>query len=71
MPLIIVHVVEDHTVLYAAGGALLGVALGGFLAWLQQESKIGADRPSSMSNWPRRRLGWMLRGVSDCLASLR
>jgi hypothetical protein len=41
---IIVHVVEDNTVLYTVGGTLLGVALGGFLAWLQQRSKIGADK---------------------------
>jgi hypothetical protein len=41
---IIVHVVEDHTVLYTAGGALLGVAVGAGASWLQQRSKIGADK---------------------------
>jgi hypothetical protein len=41
---IIVHVVEDHTVLYTAGAALLGAAIGVGGSWLQQKSKVGADK---------------------------
>jgi hypothetical protein len=39
-----VHVVGDNTALFTAGGALLGVIVGLGGSWLQQRSKIGADK---------------------------
>jgi hypothetical protein len=39
----IVHVTGDNGALWAAGSALLGVALGAGATWLQQRTKIGTD----------------------------
>jgi hypothetical protein len=41
---IIVRVVEDHTALYAVLGTVGGAIVGVGGSWLQQRSKIGADR---------------------------
>jgi hypothetical protein len=41
---IIVRVVEDHTVLYTAGGVVAGAIVGLLGSWFQQRSKIDADK---------------------------
>jgi hypothetical protein len=43
MSTVIVHAAGDNAALWAAGSALLGVALGAGATWLQQRAKIGAE----------------------------